>query len=99
VKGFDRAGSDADSPREHVDIFWNGAEIIELVGESRQTENVHGAGCVFSAASAGGLVQGLVLNDAVHQAKRLVTESIRQNVNLGQGNGPVNHLAWLDVKH
>ena len=99
VKGFTRPGPQPDSPPEAVDVFWTGEEIVELVGERRQSTNVHGAGCVLSAAIVGGLAQGKPLNDAVEQAKRLVTESIRQNVSIGTGgHGSVNHLAWLNVK-
>lgn len=98
VKGFERPGPAADSPPESVDAFWTGEETIELVDEKRQSSNTHGAGCTFAAAIAGGLVQGKPLNDAVEQAKNFVSEAIRQNINIGQGNGPVNHLAWLNVK-
>lgn len=98
VTGFERPGPDVDSAPEAVDVFFNGEEVVELVGEYRQSTNLHGAGCTFSAAIAGGLAQGKGLSEACEQAKRLVTEAIRQNVNIGQGRGPVNHLAWLSVK-
>lgn len=98
VTGFERPGPAADSPPESVDAFWTGEETIELVSEKRQGGNTHGAGCTFAAAIAGGLTQGKPLNDAIEQAKNVVSEAIRQNINIGQGNGPVNHLAWLSVK-
>jgi len=98
VKGFKRPGPETDSPPEMVDLLWNGDEIIELTGECRNSTNVHGAGCVFSAAIVGGIIQGKGVTEAAQQAKRFITEAIRQNTDLGQGHGPVNHLAWLDVK-
>jgi len=98
VKGFERPGETVDSPAEMVDIFWNGEEVIELVGECRLTKNLTGAGCVFSAGITGGLVLGMDLVEAVLQAKRMVTEAIRQATDLGSGYGPVNHGAWIDVK-
>jgi len=97
VTGFATDGQ-GDNPPQSVDVFWTGEEIVELSGERRQTTNLHGAGCTFSAAIAGGLAQGLPLNDAAQQAKRLIGEAIRQNINIGGGKGPVNHLAWLNVK-
>lgn len=96
VTGFPRPS--ADGYGEMIDVFWNGEAIVELTGERRQSSNTHGAGCTFSAAIAGGLARGKTLVDAVEQAKRLVTEAIRQNINIGSGTGPVNHLAWIDVK-
>ncbi len=98
VTGFERPGPQADSPPEAVDAYWTGEETVELTAEKRQSTNTHGAGCTFSAAIAGGLALGKPLSDAVEQAKSLVSEAIRQNINIGQGNGPVNHLAWLNVK-
>lgn len=98
VTGFERPGPAADSPPESVDAFWTGEETIELVSEKRHGNNTHGAGCTFAAAIAGGLTQGKPLNDAIEQAKNVVSEAIRQNINIGQGHGPVNHLAWLSVK-
>lgn len=97
VTGFAADGR-GEEPPQSVDVFWTGEEIVELTGERRQTSNVHGAGCTFSAAIAGGLAQGHSLNDAVQQAKRLIGESIRQNIGIGGGKGPVNHLAWINVK-
>jgi len=98
VTGFERPGPAVDGPPEAVDAFWTGEETVELTAEKRPSTNTHGAGCTFSAAIVGGLVQGKPLNDAVEQAKSLVSEAIRQNINIGQGAGPVNHLAWLNVK-
>lgn len=98
VTGFERPGPQADSPPEAVDAYWTGEETVELTAEKRQSTNTHGAGCTFSAAIAGGLAVGKPLSDAVEQAKSLVSEAIRQNINIGQGNGPVNHLAWLNIK-
>lgn len=98
VTGFEVPGEETEGVPQMVDVFWTGEEVIELTGEKRNSVNTHGAGCTFSAAIAGGLAKSMPLNDAAEQAKRLITESIRQNLSLGQGRGPVNHLAWLDVK-
>jgi len=98
VTGFERPGEGDDSAAEMVDVFWTGEEIVELTGECRHSANVFGAGCVFSAGIVGGLVDGLALVEAAVQAKKIVTESIRQATDLGQGHGPVNHGAWMDVK-
>lgn len=70
----------------------------EITAEWRPTSNTHGSGCVFSAAIAGALALGQPLDQAVQTAKNVVTEAIRQQTDIGHGNHPVNHLAYLKVK-
>jgi hydroxymethylpyrimidine kinase/phosphomethylpyrimidine kinase len=70
----------------------------ELTGDWRITTNTHGSGCAFSAAITGALAQGKPLEEAAIIAKNIVGESIRRATDLGHGNGPVNHMAWMQVK-
>lgn len=98
VTGFVTDKPDEDGQEEIVDVFWTGEESVELTGERRKSPHTHGASATFAAAIVGGLVQGKPLPEAAEQAKRLVTESVKQNIDLGQGVGPINHLAWLNVK-
>jgi hydroxymethylpyrimidine/phosphomethylpyrimidine kinase len=97
IKGFFKEGvSNGDG--EAIDIFYGGSSVHEVAAPSRQTKNTHGAGCVFAAAIAAGLALEQPLDHAVATAKRLISEAIRQTADIGQGRGPVNALAWLDVK-
>lgn len=56
-----------------------------------QTENTHGTGCTLSSAIASFLARGMDLTSAVSQAKKYVTEALADGMNLGGGNGPLNH--------
>jgi hydroxymethylpyrimidine/phosphomethylpyrimidine kinase len=57
------------------------------------TPHTHGTGCTYSAAIAAELAKGASLEDAIHRAKRFITDAIRSSPGLGSGSGPVNHFA------
>lgn len=57
------------------------------------TTHTHGTGCTFSAAITACLAKGMGIPQAVAAAKHFITEAIRTNPGLGQGQGPVNHFA------
>ncbi len=90
VKGGHIEGSD-----DAVDLLFDGRSIRRLRAPRVATKNTHGTGCVFSAAIAAGLAQGLEVFDAVEQAKRVVTAAIEGGLSLGAGHGPANPLAVL----
>jgi hydroxymethylpyrimidine/phosphomethylpyrimidine kinase len=68
-------------------------DFHRFAGEHLNSTSTHGTGCAFSSA----LLCHLVLRDtpieAVRNAKRFVTEAIRNAPNLGHGKGPLN-LFW-----
>jgi hydroxymethylpyrimidine/phosphomethylpyrimidine kinase len=88
VKGG-HAGGDA------VDVYWDGATLEELPAQRIATANTHGSGCVFSAAIAAGLAQGLDPLSAVRAAKEFITGAIEFSLELGHGHGPVNPMYRL----
>lgn len=63
---------------------WFGAKRI-------QTRNTHGTGCTLSSAIASNLAKGMTLCEAVSSAKAYVTGALESGLNLGRGNGPLNH--------
>lgn len=54
--------------------------------------HTHGTGCTLSSAIAACLAKGLGLEDAVRLAKRFLSGAIADNMELGHGRGPLNHL-------
>jgi hydroxymethylpyrimidine/phosphomethylpyrimidine kinase len=74
--------------------------LIEATGCSRftapriATKNTHGTGCTFASAIAAGLAKGLMLGEAVRQAKTYVTAAIAaaNRLNAGAGHGPLHHF-------
>ena len=68
-------------------------QINRFAAVTIPTKNVHGTGCTLSSAIAAFMARGYLLNDAVVEAKRYVSEAIRAgaDVKIGHGFGPVNH--------
>lgn len=62
-----------------------------------KTNNTHGTGCTLSSAIACYLAQGCELVDAVKRAKYYLTQALANDLSLGKGNGPVNHIWHLDT--
>ena len=56
-----------------------------------KTSNTHGTGCTLSSAIACNLANGLSLNQSISNAKEYLTGALMQDLNLGKGNGPLNH--------
>lgn len=75
-----------------TDIYWDGVEMVELAGTRFPTTNTHGSGCVFSAAIAAGLANGLAPLAAVKGAKEFISGAIEHSLELGFGHGPVNPM-------
>jgi len=75
-----------------IDIYWDGADLVELPGRRIDTKNTHGSGCVFSAAIAAGLAKGESPLSAVRAAKVFITHAIESSLAVGKGHGPVNPM-------
>ncbi len=70
------------------DVQWFSARRIA-------TQNTHGTGCTLSAAIAAQLALGHDLVTATREAKAYLTRALEAGAtqNIGQGHGPVDHLA------
>ena len=75
-----------------VDLLFDGRDFTEYSAERIESRNTHGGGCTFSAAVAAELAKGRGVPEAVGEAKRYVTEAIRQAPEIGGGHGPLNHF-------
>jgi hydroxymethylpyrimidine/phosphomethylpyrimidine kinase len=84
VKGGHLEGDEATDLLVTVD----GSEPLR--GRRIDTPHTHGTGCVLSAAIAGYLARGEDLEGAVRKGKALVTEAIRDALEIGEGIGPVD---------
>ncbi len=80
---------------ESTDVLFDGHEIHYYPAARIATRHTHGTGCIFSAAIAAGLAQGLDPRSAVAQAKRVVTAAIEGGLPLGTGHGPANPMTLL----
>jgi hydroxymethylpyrimidine/phosphomethylpyrimidine kinase len=75
-----------------VDVYYDGAEFVELPGPRFDTGDTHGSGDTMASAIAAALARGASVPDAVAFGKRVVTESVRNAYPLGAGHGPVSAL-------
>ncbi|MCE5198346.1 MAG: bifunctional hydroxymethylpyrimidine kinase/phosphomethylpyrimidine kinase [Armatimonadota bacterium] len=69
---------------EPVDVLYDRQNFTEFPGK-RQDKNMHGTGCVLSAAIAARLALGDSMVDAVHFAKEYVAKAIEHSVRMGKG--------------
>ena len=76
-------GGHADGPPD--DLFVTPAASLEIPGERRSAEPVHGTGCALSSAIAAGLAHGLALEEAVREAKRFTADAIGRAFAAGRG--------------
>ena len=69
------------------------AEPLVLRAPRVETRNTHGTGCTLSSAIACGLACGKPVDDAVRDAKSYLGACLAAGLDLGAGNGPVDHMA------
>lgn len=87
IKGGGSIGTTA------VDVLFDGKEYYMLEAERFATVYTHGAGCTSSAAICAGLAKGKDVLTAVQDAKRFITNAIRESFALNEFVGPVNRFA------
>jgi hydroxymethylpyrimidine/phosphomethylpyrimidine kinase len=75
-------------PGEAVDVLFDGKNYIHFGGR-RVAKEIHGAGCVYSAAVTAGLARGLTLEDAVRAAKKFISKAIQIAKPVGRGRVPL----------
>ena len=86
LKGGHLAGDRA------VDLLFANGKVVEFSAPFVRGVATHGTGCTYSAAITAGLAKGLALEDAVRQAKKFVTKSIRNHFQWGNLHA-LNH--WI----
>ena len=84
--------------KQMIDILLNN-EIIKVFKSKKYiTKNTHGTGCTLSTAIATYLSCGKDLIKSCELGIKYVNEAIKSNLNLGKGNGPINHLNSFEIK-
>ena len=78
--------SDAD------DLLWRDGELRWFRGRRIDNPNTHGTGCTLSSAIAANLAKGYGLDESVERAKRYISGALGAMLDLGAGQGPMNHL-------
>jgi hydroxymethylpyrimidine/phosphomethylpyrimidine kinase len=66
-----------------VDTLFADGKVVEFSAPKVFGVATHGTGCTYSAAITAGLASGLPLEEAISEAKKFVTESIRKHLQWG----------------
>ena len=77
-KSFDQEG-------KKEKVVWYPAERIN-------NPNTHGTGCTLSSAIVANLAKEFSVEESIKRAKEYISGAIGAMLNLGQGNGPLNHM-------
>ena len=79
------------------DILLNKKIIRVFKSKKYISKNTHGTGCTLSSAIATYLSCGKDLIKSCELGIKYVNEAIKSNLNLGKGNGPINHLHSFNI--
>ena len=75
-----------DTNEEIIDLFYDGKEFQFFREKRINTDNVHGTGCMYSAAIATELAKGNEMISSIRVAKKLITKIIQESSMPGKGN-------------
>ena len=78
------------------DLLWRDGTCKWFHGRRIHNPNTHGTGCTLSSAIASNLAKGCDLDTAVERAKAYLSGALAAMLNLGAGQGPMDHL--FDLK-
>ena len=78
------------------DLLWRDGTCKWFHGQRIHNPNTHGTGCTLSSAIASNLAKGCDLDTAVERAKAYLSGALAAMLDLGTGQGPMDHL--FDLK-
>jgi hydroxymethylpyrimidine kinase/phosphomethylpyrimidine kinase len=84
--------------KEMNDILLSKKSINIFKSKKIISNNTHGTGCTLSSAITTYLSCGKDLIKSCELGIKYVNEAIKSNLNLGKGNGPINHLNSISLK-
>ena len=77
------------------DRLWRSGVCTWFRGRRIDNPNTHGTGCTLSSAIASNLAKGFGLEQAVERAKDYLSGALGAMLDLGAGQGPMDHLHSL----
>ena len=80
------------------DLLYCNGEYRWFYGKRIDNPNTHGTGCTLSSAIASNLAKGYGLQDAIGMAKDYISGALSVMLDLGVGNGPIDHAFDLQGK-
>lgn len=77
------------------DLLYTKENMVWITGKRIDNPNTHGTGCTLSSAIACSLANGCTLEESVKNAKAYITGALNDQLNIGKGSGPLNHMWGL----
>jgi hydroxymethylpyrimidine kinase/phosphomethylpyrimidine kinase len=78
-------GNDYDTNEDIIDVFYDGKEYQYFREKRLNSDNVHGTGCMYSAAIVTELAKGNGMISSVTTAKKFITKVIKGSTMPGKG--------------
>ena len=73
------------------DVLFTDGQCKWFHGKRIDNPNTHGTGCTLSSAIAANLAKGYDLEASIQRSKEYLSGALSAMLNLGQGQGPMNH--------
>jgi hydroxymethylpyrimidine/phosphomethylpyrimidine kinase len=82
-----------------IDVFFDGARLVEIAGERYPDDAAHGSGCTHSSTLAARLALGEEPLQAARVAKEMAARAVRDGLGeIGAGAGPVDVLGIASAR-
>tara|TARA_B100001029_G_scaffold175072_1_gene176038 strand:- start:8951 stop:9745 length:795 start_codon:yes stop_codon:yes gene_type:complete len=85
-------GGHIQNPKKSIDYLLYNKKIYRFESKRYETKNTHGTGCTLSAAISGNIAKGIKTIKAIKESKKFVSKAIKNSLDIGNGNGPLNHF-------
>lgn len=76
---------------EASDLLYTNGTAHWFKSERVDNPNTHGTGCTLSSSIASNLAKGYGVKKSIELSKAFITGAIQDQLNLGEGRGPLNH--------
>lgn len=73
------------------DLLYQNGQVEWFNGERIDNPNTHGTGCTLSSAIASNMAMGYSLSECIYNAKKYISGALKANLDLGKGDGPLDH--------
>ena len=87
-----------DESGDSMDLLFDGADFTEFGLPWLDSTNNHGTGCTLASSITARLARGESISEAFQGAKEFVWNAMRTAPDIGQGNGPLNHMWQLNAE-
>lgn len=74
------------------DVLYHSHQFTWFESERINNQNTHGTGCTLSSAIAANLAKNYDLVMSIKRSKHYLILALKEQLNLGHGHGPLNHL-------